>query len=86
MEEQFNFVNDDNQMAFFMMGFAGKGPGLASSSKRVRVYEKDAAKLKEYIHVLKGSAKDYIHKKQDEIKAVEEKIKDVEEVLGLLLH
>jgi len=31
-----------------MMGFAGKSPGLASSSKRVGIYEKDAAQLKEY--------------------------------------
>ena len=46
-----------------MMGFAGKGLGLAYSSKRVEVWEKDAAKLKEYIHVLEGSAKDYIRQK-----------------------
>ena len=72
MEEQFNFVHDENQVAFHMMGFAGKGPGLASSSKRVGVYEKDAAKLKEHVHVLKGSARDHIREKQDEIKAVEE--------------
>ena len=43
MEEQYNFVNDRNQVAYYMMGFVGKGSGLASSSKRVGVYEKDAA-------------------------------------------
>ena len=64
-----------------MIGFVGKGPGLASSSKRVGVYEKDAAQLKEYIHVLKGSAYDFIQQKKDEIKAAEEVLTIAEDLV-----
>ena len=81
MEEQCNFVNDKNQVARCMMGFAGKGPGLASSSKRVGVYEKDAAQLKEHVHVLKGSAHDFIQQNKDAIKAAEEVLAIAEDLV-----
>ena len=65
MEEQFNFVNDENRVAFFMMGFAGKGPGLASSSKRVGICEKDAVQLIEHTHAFESLAKKIIRQKKD---------------------
>lgn len=83
MEEQYNFVNDKNQIAYYMMGFAGKGPGLATSSKRVGVYEKDAAQLKEHIHVLKGSVHDFVKSKLDLIQHHNDEIKAAREVLAI---
>lgn len=75
MEDQYNFVKDKHQVMYYMMGFAGAGPGLASSSMRVGPYEQDAIQLKENIHVLRGSAKERLRWLKEQTKATEEILK-----------
>ena len=54
IEEQHNFINNNNQVVHCMIESAEKGPGLASLSKQISVCEKDAVQLKEYAYMLKS--------------------------------
>ena len=56
MEDQYNFVIGENQVAHFIMRFVWAGPVLVSSSMWFSTCDQDFSKLKEHSHMLKGLA------------------------------